>query len=73
METYDERLTTRMAASGAPGRARQGADHRDSLAAAHLLSRYLARAARGGGQVADEQDWFADTEGNLTAPGEATG
>ncbi len=39
VETYDERLTTRMAERSAKGGAR--AD-RDSLAAAHLLESYLA-------------------------------
>jgi putative holliday junction resolvase len=40
VETYDERLTTRMADRSA----REGARaHRDSLAAAHLLESYLAR------------------------------
>jgi putative Holliday junction resolvase len=41
VETYDERLTTRMAERSA----REGArGHRDSLAAAHLLESYLAAA-----------------------------
>jgi putative Holliday junction resolvase len=44
VETYDERLTTRMAEQSARAGAR--AD-RDSLAAAHLLESYLA-AERGG-------------------------
>lgn len=44
VDTYDERLTTRMAQ--ATRRAGAGADE-DSLAAAHLLEGYLA--ARGGG------------------------
>jgi putative pre-16S rRNA nuclease len=40
VETYDERLTTRMAERSA----REGAQaDRDSLAAAHLLESYLAR------------------------------
>jgi putative pre-16S rRNA nuclease len=44
VETYDERLTTRMADRSA----REGARaDRDSLAAAHLLESYLAREARG--------------------------
>jgi putative Holliday junction resolvase len=44
VETYDERLTTRMADRSA----REGARaDRDSLAAAHLLESYLAR---GGGE-----------------------
>ena len=43
VETYDERLTTRMADRSA----REGARaDRDSLAAAHLLESYLARGAR---------------------------
>jgi putative Holliday junction resolvase len=42
VETYDERLTTRMADRSA----REGARaDRDSLAAAHLLESYLARGA----------------------------
>jgi putative pre-16S rRNA nuclease len=41
VETYDERLTTRMADRSA----REGARaHRDSLAAAHLLESYLVRS-----------------------------
>jgi putative holliday junction resolvase len=44
VETYDERLTTRMADRSA----REGARaDRDSLAAAHLLESYLARGGRG--------------------------
>ena len=39
VETYDERLTTRMAAESARGGARAPAD---ALAAAHLLESYLA-------------------------------
>jgi putative Holliday junction resolvase len=43
VETYDERLTTRMADRSA----REGARaDRDSLAAAHLLESYLERAAK---------------------------
>jgi len=43
VETYDERLTTRMAEQSA----REGAQaDRDSLAAAHLLESYLARRSR---------------------------
>jgi putative Holliday junction resolvase len=43
VETYDERLTTRMADRSA----REGARaDRDSLAAAHLLESYLARESR---------------------------
>ncbi len=49
VETYDERLTTRMAQASRRG----GADAaEDSLAAAHLLEAYLAAAShgsRGGG------------------------
>jgi putative Holliday junction resolvase len=42
VETYDERLTTRMAERSA----REGARaHRDSLAAAHLLESYLAKSS----------------------------
>jgi putative Holliday junction resolvase len=44
VETYDERLTTRMADRSAAEGA--GAD-RDSLAAAHLLESYLASRERG--------------------------
>jgi putative holliday junction resolvase len=43
VETYDERLTTRMAESSA--RAGAGAEP-DALAAAHLLESYLLRRAR---------------------------
>ena len=46
VETYDERLTTRMAERSAQEGAR--AD-RDSLAAAHLLESYLASSSKGGG------------------------
>ena len=46
VETYDERLTTRMADRSA--REGAGAD-RDSLAAAHLLEGYLASAGGSGG------------------------
>ena len=64
VETYDERLTTRMADRSA----REGARaDRDSLAAAHLLESYLARGARG--VTEDRGDWVVDTEGNLTPPG----
>lgn len=46
VETYDERLTTRLAA----GSAREGATAPpDALAAAHLLEGYLAWRARGRG------------------------
>jgi putative Holliday junction resolvase len=45
VETYDERLTTRMADQSARSGAR--AD-RDSLAAAHLLESYLDSKQRGG-------------------------
>jgi putative pre-16S rRNA nuclease len=45
VETYDERLTTRMADRSA----REGARaDRDSLAAAHLLESYLAKAGEAG-------------------------
>jgi RNase H-fold protein (predicted Holliday junction resolvase) len=45
VETYDERLTTKMATQSA----RQGARaDQDSLAAAHLLESFLA--SRGGGE-----------------------
>ena len=43
VETYDERLTTRMADQSARSGAR--AD-RDSLAAAHLLESYLMRGRK---------------------------
>ena len=63
VETYDERLTTRMADRSA----REGARaDRDSLAAAHLLESYLARE---GAMTEDRGDWVVDTEGNLTPPG----
>jgi putative pre-16S rRNA nuclease len=46
VETYDERLTTRMAAASR----RAGADApEDALAAAHLLESYLASRKRGEG------------------------
>jgi putative holliday junction resolvase len=46
VETYDERLTTRMADRSA----REGAKaDRDSLAAAHLLESFLASGGRGDG------------------------
>jgi putative Holliday junction resolvase len=48
VETYDERLTTRMAAASRRAGARAA---EDSLAAAHLLEAYLA--ARGGGSDDD--------------------
>ncbi len=44
VETYDERLTTRMAAESARGGASAPAD---ALAAAHLLESYLASADPG--------------------------
>ena len=51
VETYDERLTTRMAERSA----REGARaDRDSLAAAHLLESYLASGSKGGWLMADE-------------------
>jgi peptidoglycan lytic transglycosylase G len=66
VEMYDERLTTTMAERSA----RAGAEaHPDSLAAAHLLESYLA--ARGGGDLSERQDWFADTEGNLRSADDA--
>jgi putative Holliday junction resolvase len=43
VETYDERLTTRMADASRRGGATAA---RDSLAAAHLLEAYLAASAR---------------------------
>jgi putative Holliday junction resolvase len=45
VETYDERLTTRMAEQSARSGAR---GDRDSLAAAHLLESYLGSKQRGG-------------------------
>ena len=45
METYDERLTTRMAADSQRGRCR--APPPDALAAAHLLESYLAARTAG--------------------------
>ena len=51
VETYDERLTTRMAERSA----REGARaDRDSLAAAHLLESYLAGAGGRGGSEAEQ-------------------
>lgn len=51
VETYDERLTTRMAQASR----RAGADAaEDSLAAAHLLETYLAAATRAGGEDGDD-------------------
>jgi putative Holliday junction resolvase len=51
VETYDERLTTRMAERSA----REGAcADRDSLAAAHLLDSYLAGAGGRGGTEAEQ-------------------
>jgi putative holliday junction resolvase len=45
VETYDERLTTRLADRSS----REGAEsHPDALAAAHLLESYLARRNRAG-------------------------
>ncbi len=46
VETYDERLTTRMADQSARGGA---SAPRDALAAAHLLESYLASRERSGG------------------------
>lgn len=47
VETYDERLTTRMAQASR----RSGAEApEDALAAAHLLEAYLASRKRGGGE-----------------------
>jgi putative Holliday junction resolvase len=48
VETYDERLTTRMAEASRRGGAKAPAD---SLAAAHLLESYLAAHAGGAGDV----------------------
>jgi putative Holliday junction resolvase len=47
VDTYDERLTTRMAESTARAGATAPAD---SLAAAHLLESYLSRRASGGAE-----------------------
>ena len=44
MDTYDERLTTRMAEASARAGAQAPAD---ALAAAHLLESYLARLSAG--------------------------
>ena len=65
VETYDERLTTRMADRSA----REGARaDRDSLAAAHLLESYFGHSQGEERRWRSEpgEDWFADTEGNLT-------
>ena len=51
VDTYDERLTSRMA--DASRRAGAGAA-RDSIAAAHLLDAYLARRARETATAEDE-------------------
>jgi putative Holliday junction resolvase len=52
VETYDERLTTRMAEASRRGGAAAAAD---SLAAAHLLQAYLAsREATAGNEAGDE-------------------
>lgn len=48
VETYDERLTTRMASESARGGASAPPD---ALAAAHLLESYLASRARGGPDI----------------------
>jgi putative pre-16S rRNA nuclease len=56
VETYDERLTTRMADQSA----REGARaDRDSLAAAHLLESYLMRG-RAGGEAEERPDLGRD-------------
>ena len=53
VETYDERLTTRMAERSA----REGARaDRDSLAAAHLLESYLEMRGRGGSEAEQRPD-----------------
>ena len=53
VETYDERLTTRMAERSA----REGARaDRDSLAAAHLLESYLVMRGRGGSEAEQRPD-----------------
>jgi len=53
VETYDERLTTRLAERSARAGA---AAAPDALAAAHLLESYLHARARGGDEVAGEHD-----------------
>ena len=50
VETYDERLTTRMAEASRRGGASAPAD---SLAAAHLLESYLAARAREADRATD--------------------
>jgi putative Holliday junction resolvase len=53
VETYDERLTTRMAERSA----REGARaDRDSLAAAHLLESYLLMRGRSGSEAEQRPD-----------------
>ena len=53
VETYDERLTTRMADRSA----REGARaDRDSLAAAHLLESYLSMRGRTGSEAEERPD-----------------
>ncbi len=59
VETYDERLTTRMADQSARSGAR--AD-RDSLAAAHLLESYLMRG-RSAGEAEERPDSGSQREG----------
>jgi len=51
VDTYDERLTSRMADASRRGGA---AAARDSLAAAHLLETYLERSRPGGKDETDE-------------------
>ncbi|HXE99143.1 MAG TPA: Holliday junction resolvase RuvX [Solirubrobacterales bacterium] len=53
VETYDERLTTRLAERSARAGA---AAAPDALAAAHLLESYLHARARAGDEVAGEHD-----------------
>jgi putative holliday junction resolvase len=60
VETYDERLTTRMAERSA----REGARaDRDSLAAAHLLESYLLMRGRGGSEAEQRPDSESNGEG----------
>ena len=60
VETYDERLTTRMAERSA----REGARaDRDSLAAAHLLESYLSMRGRGGSEAEQRPDSESNGEG----------
>ena len=70
VETYDERLTTRMADQSARSGAR--AD-RDSLAAAHLLESYLASKQRGGRASWPTRGSGSSTPRATSPPGDGDG